>query len=312
VIVPAKQLGQWVETASDDIVMSTKENRLNARSGKSKSYFNVIPINTFPEVEFPPNALYIVTLRSAQLRSGLRQAEISATDSDIRVVNNSIFIEALNGKVSFVASDGQRMSVKSIEVPTPTAGNVLIPKKTAALLEKTLASKIGECAIYLSENKVGIKFTGEFTDDEFWFSSLIVNTKFFDYHKLMELYPETCRTEVDTKSLQLAINQAFIFVSEERPVVVLEFHDDFINIGTHDTDTGKIGGNITNVPTGNLVGEKNIVGIYSAVFLKDVLSVVDGSSIIVIGKKYDSGNAIYYPLFIEDGNFTHMLSPVVS
>ncbi|MDE1824690.1 MAG: DNA polymerase III subunit beta, partial [Candidatus Micrarchaeota archaeon] len=175
--LPARQFYDICKKAADDMInIEIKDDRATIKSGRSRFALGTLPIDDFPKWEkesgksFDIDAGFFLKL--------LDDVALSMDDDETRYYLNGVFLHEKTGNLYSVTTDGNRLSLSHGDA----VGNfpeVIIPRKTVALLQKLLAAYEGDIKVLSVDNKIQI------TIGELVMISKVIDGKFPEYDRIV-------------------------------------------------------------------------------------------------------------------------------
>lgn len=114
--------------------------RVSYCNGKN-SFMSEKDVHNFPKCNQLKENTKLVTFHSSVLSENIKQALPFTADDELRPVMNCVYLDILSDKVAFVASDGQRLIRKILNISGNEQGSFLIPKKSAKVICGMLSSQ---------------------------------------------------------------------------------------------------------------------------------------------------------------------------
>ena len=195
------------ETASIQIKISGE--RVQILSGKSRFTLSTLPAQEYPIIEMQEAAAeFVITQES--LKDLLEKTAFSMAQQDVRYYLNGLLLELSPNGIRAVATDGHRLAMRDIDVPTKVKEKiqVIIPRKGVVELIKHLESKDEEITVKISSNHVRVLFSDTV------FTSKLIDGKFPDYDRVV---PEIGKSVVlaEREMLRQSLTRASILSNEK-------------------------------------------------------------------------------------------------
>lgn len=167
---------------------------------RTKINLQALPVIDFPDIPDKLDDLQSITIQSDNLIAAFRKVQYSVSTDSSQFFLNGVLLELLNGKLSFVATDGRRLSFYAVEIEAPFNFSIIVPMKVINILTKVF-KKDCPVQIYFSDKQIF------FVTETIFLISNIIDGKFPDYKKLLahrnNAKPENCikihREELVTK-----------------------------------------------------------------------------------------------------------------
>lgn len=136
-VLPFRQLRNLLMHATGEVKIERREDKVSIQLDSGKYEFRCIDPGDFPstpKVE-PKNT---IALDEAQLWSAFNRTLFCSSRDESRYVLMSVFIEARDGALRLIATDGRRISVVDLGESTGTFAYI-IPKRSAEILFSALS-----------------------------------------------------------------------------------------------------------------------------------------------------------------------------
>ena len=145
VTVPARKLLEICKSLPDGATMSAnlEGNRVAVDSGRFNSFLATLPVNDFPNIETGAYEVSIA-LSVQDLKKLLQRTSFAMAQQDVRYFFNGVLLEALDGVVRFVATNGQRLATCFVSAGVQGSHQFIIPRKGVAELVRVLDEDSGE------------------------------------------------------------------------------------------------------------------------------------------------------------------------
>lgn len=303
--VPAKILTEYVSSLpAEKIDLEAKENSLYLSCGNYQASFIGLPAGEFPTVpslEGKPE----ISLSTKDLSLAISQVAFAAAQDEGRPVLTGVLIQAKQGNLILVATDGYRLSLKKldglegIQKVVEFQKGLLIPART--LIE------VGKIISVGGEEKIlGLTITPQanqviFTTPDCEIVSRLIEGKFPDFEKIL---PEkgTTRVTVDNKNLTMAVRVAAIFARESANIVRIEVKEGKLKISAN---AAQVGDNISEIEA-KTEGESSKIA-FNSRYLLDFLNSID-SELINFQMTTHLNPGVFAPA--GDKSYLHIIMPV--
>ncbi len=255
--------------------------------GKSGEDFSYIP-------NFTRNEPIIIS--QLTLREVIRQTIFSVADNENNKLMTGELFEIKNNNLKVVALDGHRVSIRNVELGSPSPDiKVVVPKKTLGEIIKIVDGGIDDMVnIYVTNNHIVFEF-GQTT-----VVSRIIEGEYFKIEQMLSADYET-KVRVNKREFLNCIDRATLLVKEgdKKPIIV--------NIGNGSMELsinsfiGSMDEEIDIVKEG-----KDLMIGFNPKFVIDALKVIDDEEINIYMMNAKS------PCFIKDDkeSFIYIVLPV--
>lgn len=267
IVLNSKLLGEFIRKLPSDMV-TLKLDENNVYITCQNSEFVIVGNNSddFPSLPvINENAMYEIS--QDVLKSMIKQTIFSIAQDETRPILTGVLFEVKNGKLSFVALDGYRLSLKSYNIENNSTINAVIPGKTLNEISKILEP---------SENIVKITFTTNhilFNLGNTKIISSLLQGEFINYSQII---PNEYRLKIKVKRNEIldSIERASLLAREGKTnLVKFEIKDNKMSI-TSNSQMGKVYEEVHI----ELEGEGIKIQFNSRYFI-DVLRIIDSDEI---------------------------------
>lgn len=303
VCVSAKTFLEYLTSIGPQKFNLKKEGqKLQINGEQTKAAFVTMKTEDFPR--FPQiKKEMLVSLEKNALKKLIQQTTFAAASDEGRPVLTGVLIKAEQSKVSFVATDGFRLSESLYFLPEAVseAGFQLIVRASALNeLERLLNDASNEKVdFFLTEEGNQMAFNlGGF--------SLITRLLEAEYPAYEKVIPQEfkLRVLVDTQNLQKAVKVASIFAGSDGQTIKLKFSQVQSEIVLTGESAG-LGEGETRVPA-EIEGEE-ISMAFNARFLLEGLSSIKASQVQIQVKAGVAPTLFTSP---EEPNYKHVIMPI--
>lgn len=300
--IPSKEITEFISYLSPgklDLDLN-ENNLLTISSAKSESTFTTTPAADFPV--FPtidPKTTFELDL--SVLSQAIFQIAFAAATDDTRPVLTAILCKFTSESFTLVATDGFRLSFKTIKLVNPINLNneelsFLIPAKS--LIEVTKLAKNAKTI------KIGLTSDGHqvaFVLDDVELVSRLIEGEYVPYQRLI---PESYTTKVflNKDELSQAVKIASVFAKESANVVKMNIKSTQIELTANAPQVGQNKVSIESKTEG-----ETLEIAFNYKFLTDFLNVCKSQEILI------ELNEPLTPGFFHDQSdpqFTHIIMPV--
>lgn len=297
--IPARVFSEFVASLpSEKVEISASETSLNVDSGSFKANFVGTLATEFPQLPSSASQATLIFDRNDFVRA-VSQVAYAASQDESRPVLTGVLFKAQEGKLTLVATDGYRLSLKAIN-PTSSnlEGDLLIPAKT--LLEVVrIAGEKGEKEIKLSLTPEKSQVIFSLPDIEF--SSRLLEGDFPDFGKIIPK-ESTAKIEVDKEDFLKAVKIASIFAREQANIVVVKVEENKIALTA---ETPQVGANESEVEA-KVEGESFEIA-FNCRFLIDFLNSCPSETVI-----FEANGPLSPGVFKgkDDETYVHIIMPI--
>lgn len=159
--LPAGTLHDAVRKLPDGAEVTITVDRLNAvvAAGRSRFTIPVLPAGDYPRLD-AKSLPHAFSLPTTTLRALLDTVSFAVSTEETRYYLNGILLEAYQGALNGVATDGHRLSRLAVpELIAHDMPKIIVPRQTLPLLA-SLCEEKGDVQISLSETKIRFETAG--------------------------------------------------------------------------------------------------------------------------------------------------------
>jgi DNA polymerase III subunit beta len=306
--VPSRTFSDLVNAMPSDQVQLTldvKTQSLHVKGGASNNDIKCIDAQEFPPLP-TPEMKDAVQLNVADFKEMIHQVAFAASSDEARPVLMGVLMNVEKDKVTMVAADGFRLSVRKAQLTNAVAQpiNVIIPAR--ALNELARVASDPEEPIYMVVPKQRGQVLFRVKDVEV--VSQLIDGTFPDYHQIIPRSYKS-RTLVSTATLLKACKQAEIFAREGSNVARLDIKQSNgdmqpseVEISATSEETGK---NETIVEA--TVDGGSVLIAFNVKFLREALEVIKTPNVAL---ETSAANAPGVVKPVGDDNFLHVIMPM--
>ncbi len=213
VTIPAKLLADFVGNLPNDVVTMSLDERtqtVHLKCARSEANIKGIEADEFPSIPTVEADEPTVAIDPTVLRNAINQVAFAAASDDTRPVLAGVLLKLHGNEVTFSATDGFRLSVKTIALPEPvrTVQEVIVPAR--ALIELSRIIGDGESPVEMTITPSGGQVL--FHTDNVDLVSRLIDGKFPDYQRIIPKQYST-RAVMDRSGFLRDAKQASVFAS---------------------------------------------------------------------------------------------------
>lgn len=188
--------------------------------GKSRFTLTTLPANEFPNVDDAGSKLSF-SIPQAELKVLIDDASFAMAQQDVRYYLNGMLLEAADGKLRTVATDGHRLAMSTRElagVNSTEKVQVILPRKGVMELSRLLDADGPEAEVSIGANHFRILTGG------CHFTTKLVDGNYPDYERVLPRGGNNI-LEGEREVLKQAFNRAAILSNEKYRGVRLQLSD---------------------------------------------------------------------------------------
>ncbi len=187
VAIPAEAIAQLTSNlyGSGSVSLELKDGHLSVVAGKSTALVKAVPHEDFPTLPKPGEVSF--QIKASHFAEGLRSVWYCASTASVKPELSSVFLQATNGTMMFVATDSFRLGEKKIFLKgLPECDSMLIPLRNVPEIIKALDAHGGEAVVYFGKHQLS------FLLGETYLTSRLIEGSFPDYRQII---PKKSTTE---------------------------------------------------------------------------------------------------------------------
>jgi DNA polymerase-3 subunit beta len=306
VTVPAKQLTEFVNSLPSEKVEVNLDNQVfEISSINNSASFNTMSAEDFPSVATVTDKKPLFKISKEELSKSVNRVAFACATDDIKPVLTGVLLEVSGESISFVGTDGLRLSRQIVKLDSSAEKdvNILVPVK--ALLELAhIVTEIGEddtVEVYLIEDRNQILFRYSDVD----LVSRLIDGQFPEYRQIIPTgYKTLCKISKTEFLNSLKITNIIAkSVLGNKLILDISSTDGKITLSATQTDLG------SNKSTFESKIEGDSIKIaFSSRLLTDILNHIDTEDII-----FECSETVKPGVFkvTEDTDFVHLVMPMM-
>jgi DNA polymerase-3 subunit beta len=203
--------------------------KMSVRSGRSKFSLATLPAAEFPTVE-DIRASQTISVGKETLSRLIEKTHFSMAQQDVRYYLNGMLLEARDGYLRTVATDGHRLALcqASLDGVRTSEQQVIIPRKGVLELQRLLGGD-GDVDIQLGENHVRIQIGG------IRFTSKLIDGRFPEYERVIPK-DSSNQLKADKSVLRSALQRTAILSNEKYRGIRLIIRDSGVVLQAHNPE----------------------------------------------------------------------------
>jgi len=304
--VPAKELTEFVNSIPMEAVDANLDSQVfNISGSNSSANFNTMPAEDFPSVVTVDKEKPLFKISKGDIVKAVNGVAFAAATDDIKPVLTGVLLEVKGESISFVGTDGLRLSRQIINLDSSAEKdqNILVPVK--ALMELShIVSEIGEeddVEVYLVEDRNQVLFRYGDVD----LVSRLIDGEFPEYRQIIPTgYKTICKISRSEFLNSLKITNIIArSVLGNKLILDIDPKVNKITLSATQTDLG------SNKSTfeGKIDGDPLKIA-FSSRLLSDVLNHINSEEII-----FECSETVKPGVFkiADDSDFVHLVMPMM-
>jgi len=251
------------------ISLVVEADKVTVKAGRSRFTLSTLPASDFPTVD-EINAQQTLRLAQADFRRLLDKTHFSMAQQDVRYYLNGMLLEVDGKNLRAVATDGHRLALCEIELPSKakSAQQVIVPRKGVLELQRILGSE-GDVDLAIGTNHIRAQI------GEVRFTSKLIDGRFPEYSRVIPAQP-TRQVRADRDLLRSSLQRTAILANEKYRGIRLALKTNTLTIQAHNPEQEEAEEELE-VTYG---GEDLEVG-FNVNYLLDALAAVDGDQVVI-------------------------------
>lgn len=301
ITIPAKMLRDFVANLSTDTIEADlKKDILHIKSDITKSRFNGVSAQDFPDLPEERTSLETIELEPQSFYNAISAVSFCASLDDTRPVFTGIYLDFDGKEITMAASDGFRLSETKIK--TESKGEkftVVIPSKTLVDVSRVFSDSENPIQFTLDKNDNLVIFKQEDT----LVATRILDGEYPDYTKIIPTSTST-KAEFLSHEFSEAVKLTDIFAKEADSALLLKIDPKgFVEVTASSQETGEHKSRFK----AEVESEKEVEIGFNSKYLLDFLNNIKSEKIIV-RTEGDSSPCIFEP--VEMQNYIHIIMPM--
>ena len=308
ITLPAKQLSEFVNSLPEEKVeVEVEKQSFNISTSNNSASFNTIPFDDFPNIPTIENKEDpFIQINKADLLLAINRVAFAAATDDIKPVLTGVKVEIEDGKISFVATDGLRLSRQVINIEKEVKNkSFLVPVRAftelSYIITETGGNESDLILIYLIEDKNQVMFRVGDID----LISRLIDGEFPEYKQIIPTgYKTNC--EIDREAFLNSLKIVNIIarsVLGNKMILDIQSKLNKISLSATQSDLGKNESNFECKVEGD-----DLKIAFSAKLLSDILSHLNSEGVL-----FECSESVRPGVFKikGDDSFVHLVMPMM-
>ncbi len=279
-----------------EINMSTADNRVAVKAGKSKFNLQTLPAADYPVMTKQVSSNATIKIAQNNFKRLLKQVEFAMAQQDIRYYLNGLLFEVNGNKLNVVGTDGHRLSFTSTELSdTYEKQEIILPRKTVIELIKLLDESEEEVTIEIATGQVN------FTFGEIKLISKVIDGKFPDYTRVIPVGHQNHFT-MDRMTVLLSMQRASILSNEKYRGIRMVLANNSLKLISTNSEQEEAEEELEIDYTGDVLD----IG-FNVTYLIDVLNNINSEQVIFSFADANSSCLVTVP---TDANYKYVVMPM--
>ncbi|MGH8200837.1 MAG: DNA polymerase III subunit beta [Steroidobacteraceae bacterium] len=268
ITVPGRKLVDIFRALPDgvSVTLSTEGERIVVRAGRSRFTLSTLPAAEFPVVE-EINAAQTLSLPQGEFRRLIDKTHFSMAQQDVRYYLNGLLLETQESALRAVATDGHRLALCEMALPSPgKTGQVIVPRKGVLELQRILGTD-GNVELAIGTNHIRAQI------GDIRFTSKLIDGRFPEYGRVIPASPGKL-VQADRELLRQSLQRTAILSNEKYRGIRLAVRTDLLIIQAHNPEQEEAEDQVEVVYAGDEVE----IG-FNVNYLLDALSAIEGDKV---------------------------------
>jgi len=269
--IPARKLLDICKALPDgaDISITIDKQQVTLKSGRGRYTLGTLPATDFPGVE--PKALADrIVLKEKDLKFVIDKTHFAMAQQDVRYYLNGMLLDLSNDIFRTVATDGHRLAMAELAMPSGTeiSTQIILPRKAIIELTRLLSESDDDVTIEIGSNHIRLIFKNGVV-----FTSKLIDGRFPDYQRVMPS-GQTKTAVVNRLELKQALVRASILSNEKYRGIRFKINNSKIELLAHNPEQEEAEEEVEV----QYEGDELTIG-FNVGYLTDVLNVVSTEDI---------------------------------
>ena len=266
--VPARKLMDICKSLPDqsEIQLSLEDGRAVLRSGRSRFTLSTLPVAEFPNIEDSQGSIEL-SLPRGTLKHLIDATSFAMAQQDVRYYLNGMLLETDGKMLRTVATDGHRLALCEMDLPSKATGQqVIVPRKGVLELQRLLGTE-GDVEITIGSNHIRAQI------GDVRFTSKLIDGRFPEYGRVIPNAPPRSIV-ADRDSLRSALQRTSILANEKYRGIRLALKKDQVTLQAHNPEQEEAEEQVEVA----YKGDELEVG-FNVGYLLDAIAAVDGNEV---------------------------------
>ena len=268
VTVPGRKLLDICRSLPEEVTLTLSQDgdRMTVKAGKSRFVLATLPAADFPVIDELAQQQSL-KIAQADLRRLLDKTHFSMAQQDVRYYLNGMLLETDGKMLRTVATDGHRLALCEMDLPSKGTGQqVIVPRKGVLELQRLLGTE-GDVQITIGSNHIRAQI------GDVRFTSKLIDGRFPEYGRVIPSAPAKA-VVADRETLRAALQRTAILAKEKYRGIRLALKKNSMTLQAHNPEQEEAEEQVEV----NYKGDELEVG-FNVGYLLDALAAVDGSEV---------------------------------
>ena len=266
--VPGRKLLDICRSLPEDATLTVSQDgdKVTVKAGRSRFVLATLPATDFPVIDELAQQQTLM-LAQADLRRLLDKTHFSMAQQDVRYYLNGMLLETDGKMLRTVATDGHRLALCEMDLPTKATGQqVIVPRKGVLELQRLLGTE-GEVQITIGSNHIRAQI------GDVRFTSKLIDGRFPEYSRVIPAASPKA-VVADREILRSALQRTSILANEKYRGIRLALKKNSLTLQAHNPEQEEAEEQVEV----SYKGDELEVG-FNVSYLLDALAAVDGNEV---------------------------------
>jgi DNA polymerase-3 subunit beta len=266
--VAGRKLLDICRSLPDEVTLTFTQDgdKLTVKAGRSRFVLATLPATDFPVIDELAQQQGL-TIAQADLRRLLDKTHFSMAQQDVRYYLNGMLLETDGKMLRTVATDGHRLALCEMDLPSKETGQqVIVPRKGVLELQRLLGTE-GDAQITIGSNHIRAQI------GDVRFTSKLIDGRFPEYGRVIPSAPAKA-VVADRETLRAALQRTAILANEKYRGIRLALKKNSMTLQAHNPEQEEAEEQVEV----NYKGDELEVG-FNVGYLLDALAAVDGNEV---------------------------------
>jgi len=226
VVVPAKQLSDWLEKVSGETVKAAiKDSKLKLSCGRSTLTLSTIPPEEFPDVDCL--SVFDLTVISKDEFSEAIERTIHAISTDINLVTSNLCFKFLDSEhLEIIGCDGIRLAIYNVTCSIQKPISYILNKDACRYILEAIKLETGNLTLRGCGNKFLV------SGQTIQLATLRTEGEYINYNQILDNLVEKTHFTIDTTEFKRSVNIVAVASSDNNEFIDLVTSQSLLNICT--------------------------------------------------------------------------------
>ena len=266
--VPGRKLLDICRSLPQEATLAFSQDgeKLTVKAGRSRFVLATLPAADFPVIDELAQQ-QTLTIPQADLKRLLDKTHFSMAQQDVRYYLNGMLLETDGKMLRTVATDGHRLALCEMDLPSNGSGQqVIVPRKGVLELQRLLGTE-GDVEVTIGTNHIRAQI------GDVRFTSKLIDGRFPEYGRVIPSAPPKA-VVADRETLRAALHRTAILANEKYRGIRLALKKNSMTLQAHNPEQEEAEEQVEVT----YKGDELEVG-FNVGYLLDALAAVDGSEV---------------------------------